>query len=127
MNKICEYSEIQDEQEEIRENKKVIDSILTSKTKIATEEDMNLIGISAIIEPKIMKRYLANHNEIVQRLQTFEKGSKNGVKSNQVQQKSEIEGGSDLDNSFSEAKMQDQANKYQMIIDGLNHELYERS
>lgn len=127
MNKICEYSEIQGEQEEIRENKKVIDSILTSKTKIATEEDMNLIGISAIIEPKIMKRYLANHNEIVQRLQTFEKGSKNGVKSNQVQQKSEIEGSSDLDNSFSEAKMQDQANKYQMIIDGLNHELYERS
>lgn len=127
MNKICEYSEIQGEQEEIRENKKVIDSILTSKTKIATEEDMNLIGISAIIEPKIMKRYLANHNEIVQRLQTFEKGSKNGVKYNQVQQKSEIEGSSDLDNSFSEAKMQDQANKYQMIIDGLNHELYERS
>jgi len=82
MNKICEYSEIQDEQEEIRENKKVIDSILTSKTKIATEEDMNLIGISAIIEPKIMKKYLANHNAIVERLQTFEKGSKNGVKSN---------------------------------------------
>jgi len=55
MNKICEYSEIQDEQEEIKENKKVIDSILTSKTKLATEEDMNLIGISAIVEPKVIK------------------------------------------------------------------------
>lgn len=84
MNKICEYSEIQDEQQEIRENRKVIDSILTSKTKLATEEDMDLIGISAIIEPKIVKKYLANHNALVERVQTLEKENKNGGKSNKA-------------------------------------------
>ena len=51
MKQILNTTEIHDEQEEIKENKRVIDSILTSKTLIASDDDMDMIGISAIIEP----------------------------------------------------------------------------
>jgi len=51
MKNILDTNDIHDEQEEIKENNKVIDSILTSKDLIASQDDMDMIGISAIIEP----------------------------------------------------------------------------
>ena len=53
-------------------NDKTIEDILTSKTRTATDGELDQITISAIVGAEDLKKYLSNHNELVTSLQNFE-------------------------------------------------------
>lgn len=55
---------------------KTIEDIMSSRTRKATEGELDQITISSIIAADDLKRYLCNHNELVQSVETFETENK---------------------------------------------------
>lgn len=55
---------------------KTIEDIMSSKTRKATEGELEQITISSIIAADDLKRYLCNHNELVKSVDTFETENK---------------------------------------------------
>lgn len=62
-----------DEVDDATLNDKTIEGILNSKTRQATDAELEQITISSIISPDDLKKYISNHNELVASLQTFQK------------------------------------------------------
>lgn len=57
-------------------NDRTIEEILTSKDRIASNDELDQIQLSALIDPESLKKYISNHDEMVTSLQRFEKENK---------------------------------------------------